>query len=206
MHDLLGAANLSFATVFSIVMSCLSIATITTGMFFDYDTDPASRVHSPMFYGAVPDSTMRKLLVRVPMRATPACGRTSSRFAFMQVSLFLFVLAHAAGKLATIPLLLKTSLAALPAYLCGAMALYLLYKLARRDLQYWCCCRFVKCANLSNWQERVCPFVKCLDRMDFRAVRSSSDEYRDQRHRSKRTNSMRTRGELGKANADVSKS
>ncbi len=55
----------------------------------------------------------------------------------MQVSLFLFVLAHAMGKLATIPLLLKTSLAALPAYLCGAMALYLLYKLARRDFQAW---------------------------------------------------------------------
>ena len=60
--------------------------------------------------------------------------------------------------------------------------------------------------NLSNWQEKVCPFVKCLDRMDLGAVRSSWDEYRDQRHRSKRTNSMRTRGELGKANADVSKS
>jgi hypothetical protein len=118
-------------------MSCLSIATITTGTFFDYDTDPASRVHSPMFYGAVPDSTMRKLLVRVPMRATPASGRTSSRFAFVQASLFLFVLAHAMGKLTTIPLLLKTSPAALPAYLGGAMALYLLYKLARRDFQYW---------------------------------------------------------------------
>ena len=42
--------------------------------------------------------------------------------------------------------------------------------------------------------------------MDLGAVRSSWDEYRDQRRRSKRTNSMRTRGELGKANADVSKS
>ena len=68
---------------------------------------------------------------------TPACGRTSSSFAFVQASLFLFVLAHAMGKLTTIPLLLKTSLAALPAYLCGAMALYLIYKLARRDFQYW---------------------------------------------------------------------
>jgi hypothetical protein len=67
MHDFLGATKLSFATVFSIVMSCLSIATITTGMFFDYDTDPANRVHSPTFYGAVPDSTTRKLLVRVAM-------------------------------------------------------------------------------------------------------------------------------------------
>ena len=70
------------------------------------------------------------------------CGRTSSRFAFVQASLFLFVLAHAAGKLTEITLLLKTSPtvtspAALPAYLCGAMALYLLYKLARRDFQYW---------------------------------------------------------------------
>jgi hypothetical protein len=137
MHDLLGAAKLSAATVFSIVTSCLCIATITTGMFFDYDTDPAKRVQSPMFYGAVPESTMRKLLVRVVMRATPASGRTSSSGAFVQASLFLFVLAHAMGKLTTIPLLLKTSLAALPAYLCGAMALYLLYKLARRDFQYW---------------------------------------------------------------------
>ncbi len=68
---------------------------------------------------------------------TPASGRTSSRFAFVQASLFLFVLAHAMGKLTTIPLLLKTSPAALPAYLGGAMALYLLYKLARRDFQCW---------------------------------------------------------------------
>jgi hypothetical protein len=69
------------------------------------------------------------------MRATPACGRSSG--SFVQVSLFLFILAHAMGKLTTIPLLLKMSPAALGAYLCGAMALYLLYKLARRDFQYW---------------------------------------------------------------------
>jgi hypothetical protein len=71
---------------------------------------------------------------------------------------------------------------------------------------YTCCCQFVKCANLTNLQRRGCEFVKWLGRMDLGAVRSSWDEYRDQRHRSKRTNSMRTRGELGKANADVSKS
>jgi hypothetical protein len=66
-----------------------------------------------------------------------ACRRKSSRFAFVQVSLFLFVLAHAMGKLTTIPLLLKTCPAALAAYVGGAMALYLLCKLARRDFQYW---------------------------------------------------------------------
>jgi hypothetical protein len=61
-----------------------------------------------------------------------------------------------------------------------------------------------KCANLTNLQG--CEFVEWLGGMDLGAVRSSWDEYRDQRRRSKRTNSMRTRGELGKANADVSKS
>ncbi len=143
MHDLLGATKLSFANVFSIVMSCLrhclSIATITTSMLLGKDTDPASRLHTPMFYGAVPDSTMRKLVVKVrcfPPVARAPTGIRPAR-AFVQASLFLFVLAHAAGKLTAIPLLLKTSPAALAAYLCGAMALYLLYKLARRDFQYW---------------------------------------------------------------------
>ena len=61
----------------------------------------------------------------------------SSSFAFVQVSLFLFVLAHVMGKLTTIPLLLKTSPAALAAYLAGPITLYVLYKLARRDFQSW---------------------------------------------------------------------
>jgi hypothetical protein len=65
MFDLLGATKLSFATVFSISMSGLSIASITTKVFFEFDTDPAKRVRTPMFYGAVPDSTVCKLLVRV---------------------------------------------------------------------------------------------------------------------------------------------
>jgi hypothetical protein len=125
MHGLLGSAKLNFATVFSIVMSCLSIATITTSMFLGKDTDPAKRMHSPMFYGAVPDSTIRKLLVRVAMHATGCTWRLELEQQFVQVSLFLFVLAHATGKITTIPLLLKTSPAALPAYLGGAMAFYL---------------------------------------------------------------------------------
>jgi hypothetical protein len=61
----------------------------------------------------------------------------SSSFAFVQVSLFLFVLAHVMGKLTTIPLLLKTSPAALAGYLVGAITLYVLYKVARRDFQAW---------------------------------------------------------------------
>ena len=53
------------------------------------------------------------------------------------MSLFVLVLAHATGKVVSIPILLKTSPAALAAYLTGSMAVYLIYKLARGDLQYW---------------------------------------------------------------------
>jgi hypothetical protein len=41
------------------------------------------------------------------------------------------------GKLSTVPLLLKTSPAALAAIVGGAIALYVLYKLVRRDFQVW---------------------------------------------------------------------
>ncbi len=47
------------------------------------------------------------------------------------------MLAHATGKLVSIPILFKTSPAALAAYLVGSIAVYLVYKLARGDLQYW---------------------------------------------------------------------
>ena len=53
------------------------------------------------------------------------------------MSLFVLVLAHATGKLVSIPILFKTSPAALAAYLAGSMAVYLIYKLARGDLQHW---------------------------------------------------------------------
>jgi hypothetical protein len=53
------------------------------------------------------------------------------------VSLFVLVLAHATGKLVSIPILFKTSPAALAAYLAVSMAVYMIYKLARGDLQYW---------------------------------------------------------------------
>jgi hypothetical protein len=53
------------------------------------------------------------------------------------VSLFVLVLAHATGKLVSIPVLYKTSPAALAACLAGSMAVYLIYKLARGDFQYW---------------------------------------------------------------------
>ncbi len=64
-YAFLEAPEATFTTVFSICASCISIAVISTGIFFSYDTDPVQRLRSPMFYGAVPDSTARHLLVRV---------------------------------------------------------------------------------------------------------------------------------------------
>ena len=64
-YAFLEAPEATFATLFSICTSCVSIAIISTGIFFSFDTDPEARLHSPMFYGAVPDSTARHLLVRV---------------------------------------------------------------------------------------------------------------------------------------------
>ncbi len=64
-YAFLEAPEAIFSTLFSISASCVSIAVTSTGIFFSYDTDPAQRLHSPMFYGAVPDSTARHLLVRV---------------------------------------------------------------------------------------------------------------------------------------------
>ena len=65
-------------------------------------------------------------------RPTPSTSLDSG-----QVSLFVLVLAHATGKLVSIPILFKTSPAALAAYLAVSMAVYMIYKLARGDLQYW---------------------------------------------------------------------
>jgi hypothetical protein len=53
------------------------------------------------------------------------------------VSVFVLILAHTTGKLVSIPFLLKTSPAALAAYLITSMAVFLGYKLARGDFQYW---------------------------------------------------------------------
>ncbi len=64
-YAFLEAPEATFATLFSICSSCASIAVISTGIFFSHDTDSEKRLHSPLFYGAVPDSTARQLLVRV---------------------------------------------------------------------------------------------------------------------------------------------
>ena len=66
----------------------------------------------------------------------------------------------------------------------------------------------VTVCGIPNSAEFAFPTTQSVElsrRERRRAVRPSWGEYRDQRHRSKRTNVVRTRGELGKADADVSK-
>ncbi len=137
-YAFLEAPEATFATVFSIGTSCVSIGVISTGIFFSFDTDTVERLRDPIFYGAVPDSTARHLLVRV--RSQTRCAHRPIRSASLdsaQASLFVLVLAHATSKLVSIPILFKTSPASLAAYLAGSMLVYLTYKLVRGDLQYW---------------------------------------------------------------------
>jgi hypothetical protein len=65
LYAFIGAPDASFANIFSICMSCISIAVISTSIFFAFDTDEEGRRTNPMFYGAVPDSTARNVVVRV---------------------------------------------------------------------------------------------------------------------------------------------
>ena len=72
IYAFLDASEATFAALFSICSSCISIAVISTGIFFSFDTDPAARLHTPIFYGAVPDSNSRHLLVRVRSQDPPS--------------------------------------------------------------------------------------------------------------------------------------
>jgi hypothetical protein len=107
----------SVVPLFSIFVSLLTIATTSTGIFFGYDMDPGSRLHSPMFYGCVRGTALQQALTRV--------------------ALYLLSLAHAMAKLVSITMLLVLSKFALAAYLIGMMGLFLVTKLMRGDAYYW---------------------------------------------------------------------
>jgi hypothetical protein len=107
----------SYVPLFSIGMSLLSIATISTGTFFGFDQDPDGRLHSPMFYGCIRKEPLQQVLTRV--------------------SLYMFSLAHPTLKLCSIAMLLLLSKTALAVYLTGTIGLYLMYKQLRGDMYYW---------------------------------------------------------------------
>jgi hypothetical protein len=113
----LDGSQLSLAIILSIAASCVAIAAMSCGIFVSKDRAAENKLYDPAFYGATRDS-------RMPRAVT-------------YVSLFLLQLSHVVAKLATVSLLFTTSGKALAAYISGTMALYLAYKLARRDWWWW---------------------------------------------------------------------
>jgi hypothetical protein len=117
IRSTLASGVTSFVPLLSILISLLTIATTSTGIFFGFDLDPGSRLISPMFYGCVRDTALHQALTRV--------------------ALYLFSLAHATAKLLTISVLLELNKTALAVYLTGTMALFLVAKVWRKNFYYW---------------------------------------------------------------------
>ena len=113
----LGSRTRSWATIGSIIFSCLATAFTALTIAWDFETHPMKRRNNPEFYGYLPDD---------PGRATV-------------IFLLMFIL-HATlviGKIFAMALLVLTDWHWLAAYLAGDMTIYIVYKVLRGDLYYF---------------------------------------------------------------------
>ena len=117
MYALLSASKVSKTAVARIATACCSIAFTSASISYDWDTSPTKRKENPNFYGYVKDSP----------------GSRTVTF----LCLFLLAFFHVASKFFAITLLTSISGVWAAFYLCGDMAVYLLYKAVRGDLRYW---------------------------------------------------------------------
>jgi hypothetical protein len=104
----------------SLASIIVSIATISLGaatMCFDFDLDPERRMHTPDFYGYVPNSSGKRTVVFY--------------------SIFFFTACQVALRLLGIALLASVSPIVSAAVLAGDVSIFLLFKFARGDLRYW---------------------------------------------------------------------
>ncbi len=114
---LLNGGDWTTAAVVSVGLSCVSTAFIATTLVYDFDTDPAKRKLRPEFYGYIPDTTGKRVLV----------------FAL----LFLYHTVWSLGKTFSMAVLAQTNWLWLMVYLLSDHCGLILYKLARGDLIYW---------------------------------------------------------------------
>jgi hypothetical protein len=103
--------------VVSVGLSCVSTAFIASTLVFDLDTDPTRRKRNPEFYGYVPDTSGKRVLV----------------FAL----LFLYHTVWTLGKSFSMAVLAQTNWLWLVVYLLSDHCGLILYKLSRGDLIYW---------------------------------------------------------------------
>jgi hypothetical protein len=118
--------SVSAASIGSVIVSVAAISLGSTTICFDFDLDPERRMHTPDFYGYVPNSSGKRTVVFY--------------------SMFCFTVCHVALRLLGIALLAAVSPAITAAVLGGDMLLFVLFKLARNDLRYW-----VKLSGAMSW-------------------------------------------------------
>jgi hypothetical protein len=114
---LLNGGDWTTAAVVSVGLSCVSTAFIASTLVFDLDTDPTRRKRNPEFYGYVPDTSGKRVLV----------------FAL----LFLYHTVWTLGKSFSMAVLAQTNWLWLVVYLLSDHCGLILYKLSRGDLIYW---------------------------------------------------------------------
>ncbi len=117
MVALLRSGRWGWAPIASIGISWIVTAHKATSLTFDLDTDRASRMRIPWFYGFIPSSLARRRIVH-------AC-------------LFVLIVAHLVERTAALALLFVTRRAWLGALLGTEMGAYLLYKALRSDFIVW---------------------------------------------------------------------
>ena len=105
----------TYLPLVSIATSVLTIAYGTTVICFDFDLDPARRVHSPIFYGYIPRSS-------------------GSRFAVF-LAMFLFTAMHVMLKVLGVALLGVAGASYVLIFLGGDILFFYLQKLLRGDLR-----------------------------------------------------------------------
>jgi hypothetical protein len=114
---LLNGGDWTTAAVVSVGLSCVSTAFIASTLVYDFDTDPTRRKLRPEFYGYIPDTSSKRVLV----------------FAL----LFLYHTVWSLGKSFSMAVLAQTNWVWLVVYLLADHCGLILYKLARGDLIYW---------------------------------------------------------------------
>jgi hypothetical protein len=130
--------SVTAASIASIVVSVATISLGSTTICFDFDLDPGRRVHTPDFYGYVPNSSRKRTVVFY--------------------SMFFFTACHVALRLLGIALLAAVSPLITAAVLGGDMLFFFLFKLARNDLRYW-----VSLPGAMSWIVSV--FVRLVTKM-----------------------------------------
>eukprot|EP00519_Triparma_laevis_P011501 CAMPEP_0182508184 /NCGR_PEP_ID=MMETSP1321-20130603/24535_1 /TAXON_ID=91990 /ORGANISM="Bolidomonas sp., Strain RCC1657" /LENGTH=665 /DNA_ID=CAMNT_0024714221 /DNA_START=50 /DNA_END=2047 /DNA_ORIENTATION=- len=116
-YAFLAGSNQSSAAVFSLAVSVSVAAFTSTTISFDIDMDRIKRGHSPNFYGYIPDATSKRVKMFLYIFLLSAC----------QISAKIIACSLCAVESSKIVL----------TYLGVDMLFFLVYKLLRRDYQYW---------------------------------------------------------------------